>query len=102
MQLHLVRSGTALAGGTLAGVTLTPGAVLHVRTQAVGTSPTTLRARAWLDGTTEPAAWQYTATDSTAALQAPGGVRLMTYLSGATTTGAVTARWDDLLATTVP
>ncbi len=102
VQLHLVRSGTALAGGTLAGVILTPGAVLHLRTQAVGTSPTTLRARAWLDGTTEPAGWQYTATDSTAALQAAGGVRLMTYLSGATTTGAVTARWDDLLATTTP
>ncbi|GIG19442.1 hypothetical protein Cch01nite_01660 [Cellulomonas chitinilytica] len=102
VQLHLVRSGTALAGGTLPGVTLTPGAVLHVRTQAVGTGPTTLRARAWLDGTSEPAAWQYTATDSTAALQAAGGVRVTTYLSGATTTGAVTVRWDDLTASSVP
>jgi len=102
VQLHLVRGGTALAGGTLAGLTLTPGAVLHVRTQAVGTSPTTLRARAWLDGTAEPSTWQYTASDATAALQAAGSVRLMTYLSGATTTGAVTVRWDDLAATTVP
>ncbi|MGY4643376.1 PKD domain-containing protein [Cellulomonas sp. URHB0016] len=102
VQLHLVRGGTALAGGTLSGLVLTPGAVLHVRTQAVGTAPTTLRARAWLDGTAEPAAWQYTATDATAALQAAGSVRLMTYLSGATTTGPVTARWDDLVASTVP
>ena len=41
-----------------------------------GASPTTIRIRAWVDGTTEPTTWTYTGTDSVAALQAPGGVGL--------------------------
>lgn len=101
VQLAPERSGTVLGGGTLPGVTLAGGTRLHVRVLVDGTSPTTIRTKAWLDGTTEPATWQYTATDSTAALQAPGGIRLSTYLSGTATGGALTASWDDLSAVPV-
>ena len=47
---------------------------LLLRLQVTGTSPTTVRAKVWLAGTAEPAAWLLTSTDSTAGLQAPGGV----------------------------
>ncbi|AEE45199.1 PKD domain-containing protein [Cellulomonas fimi] len=99
VQLHTERTGTVLTGGTLPGVVLTPGARLRVRVQVQGTAPTTVRARAWLEGSPEPSTWQYAATDGTAALQAAGSVRLMSYLSSSATTGPVTVRWDDVLVT---
>lgn len=46
------------------------------RAQAVGTSPTTLRARFWLDGDAEPGTWAFDTTDATAALQEAGLVGL--------------------------
>ena len=97
VQLHIERNGTLLTGNTIPGLTLAAGQKLRIRLQVDGTSPTTVRAKVWKDGTTEPAGWQYTATDSTAALQAAGGVRLQTYVSSAATGGVMTARWDDLV-----
>ena len=101
VQLHTERSGTVLTGNTLPGLTLAAGDRLRVRVQVEGTSPTTVRARAWKVGSTEPTTWQYTATDSTAGLQTGGGVRLTTYASSTVTGGAIVARYDDLLATGV-
>ncbi|WP_374311562.1 metallophosphoesterase, partial [Microbacterium sp.] len=97
--LHAMRDGTALAGGTVAGSTLTPGAKLRIRIQVEGTSPTTIRARAWLDGAAEPTSWTATATDSTAALQQPGGLRFTSYLSSSATNGPVIVSVDDLSVT---
>jgi PKD repeat protein len=99
VELHLTRSGTALAGGALPGVTLAAGQQLTVRVQATGTSPTTLRARAWRTGTAEPSAWAVTSTDATAGLQSAGSVAVSTYLSSSTTNGPVTTSWDDLTVT---
>jgi hypothetical protein len=53
----------------------TAGATLQIRVQAVGTSPTTVRAKAWKTTQTEPTTWQLTTTDSSAELQAAGGRR---------------------------
>ena len=98
VEVHVTRSGTVLAGGRLSGVTLSPGVPWRVRVQVTGTSPTTVRARAWPVGTTQPATWQATATDATAALQVSGSVGLTTYLSSSATSGPVTVRYDDLSA----
>lgn len=77
---------TTLVGETpLAGVTFTPGLQLKVRFQVIGTSPTTLRLKVWPAGSAEPATWQRTGTDSSAALQAPGSVGLTGYVSGSAT-----------------
>ena len=95
VQLHTERTGTVLAGGTLPDLTLTAGQQLRVRVQVQGTSPTVVRVKAWAAGSSEPAAWQYTTTDSTVGLQSAGAVRLQTYLSSSATALAV-ARWDDL------
>ncbi|MEA2622847.1 MAG: hypothetical protein QOH61_1757 [Chloroflexota bacterium] len=66
-------------------LTYVPGTDIMVRARITGTSPTTLTARAWSGTGTEPATWQYTTTDSTAVLQAPGGVGLRGYISSSAT-----------------
>ncbi|PZG30308.1 hypothetical protein C1I98_31295 [Spongiactinospora gelatinilytica] len=81
---------------TIPGISYTPGSLLHLRLQVVGTFPTTLRAKAWPDGTPEPAAWQQTVTDSTPALQGAGRAGLLAYLSGTATNAPVTVNLDDL------
>jgi hypothetical protein len=75
---------------------------VRVRVQVQGTNPSVLRVRAWLVGSAEPAGWQATANDSTAALQAAGSLRLSTYLSSSATNGPVAVAYDDLIATTIP
>ncbi len=70
-----------------------------MRVQVEGTAPTTLRARAWKVGSAEPTTWRSRRTDTTADLQAAGGIGLSSYLSSSTTTGPVAVRWDDLRTT---
>ncbi|MEO8246438.1 MAG: PKD domain-containing protein [Chloroflexota bacterium] len=86
------------AESLVAGLTYTPGAPLWVRAQFTGTSPTTIRVKAWT-GATEPTGWNYTGTDSTAALQVAGQVGLRTYLSSNVTSVPVNVTWDELTVT---
>ena len=80
------------------GLTYAPGTQLRVRTQMTGTSPTVLRAKVWKAGTTEPAAWQVSATDTAAGYQAAGQLGLVTYLSSGATNAPVTLVVDDVVA----
>ncbi|HET9657908.1 MAG TPA: LamG-like jellyroll fold domain-containing protein [Kineosporiaceae bacterium] len=86
---------------TVPGVTVGTGTKLDLRVQATGSSPTTVRARVWPHGTTEPSAWQQSVTDSTAGLQESGSVGVYGYLSGTASVTPVVVRFDDLRATTV-
>jgi hypothetical protein len=103
LNTQRVLSGTAttLSGGTLAGVTATPGAGLHLRLRVTGTGTATIAAKAWPVGTPEPAAWTTTAADSTAALQGPGALLLEAYLSTSATNAPVAVRFDDVRAVPV-
>lgn len=76
----------------LSGFTVT--SRLHIRAEAVGTSPTTIRTKIWMDGEEEPAGWAIQATDSTAALQAPGATGVLMYLSSSAT-AEIDARVDE-------
>lgn len=89
---------TALASAPVAGLSYAAGAQLKTRLQVSGTSPTTIRGKVWLSTQTEPAAWQVTATDSTAGLQTAGSVGVFTYISGSATNGPWVFRFDDLVA----
>ncbi|GAA2158117.1 PKD domain-containing protein [Pedococcus bigeumensis] len=94
---------TALvAESQVSGITMAAGQQLLARVQVTGTSPTTIRARVWKAGTTEPTTWQKTVTDSTAGFQATGGVGLFLYLSGSATNAPVTVSVDDLRAVPAP
>jgi hypothetical protein len=93
---------TAIGSEVLvAGLNHTPGGFIRVRAQISGSSPTTIRIRAWADGTTEPSTWQYSATNSAAGLQVAGAVGLRAYLASATTNGPVLFSFDDLRATSL-
>jgi hypothetical protein len=87
---------TLIASRTIAGVDLRPDDRLNLRVQALGRSPTMLRARVWKVGHSEPIAWQVSATDPTAGLQAAGSVGLAGLLSGVATTTPVTLTYDAL------
>lgn len=77
----------------------TAGQSVRVRFSAIGSAPTTLRARAWLDGTAEPSGWQATASDAAAELQSAGAVGLRFYLASGSTAAPATLRWDDFVVT---
>lgn len=74
----------------------TTGEQLQIRLRVTGTSPTTLQAKIWPTGTTEPSAWNLTSTDSTAGLQAAGGVGLGLYIGGGVTALPFTVSFDNL------
>ena len=99
-----VAAGTQAAIGSevvVPGLTYTPGTPIWVRAQFTGTSPTTIRVRAW-SGATEPTGWTYTGTDSTAALQAAGAVGVRGFLAANANPAPVTLSWDELTVKQLP
>jgi hypothetical protein len=76
-------------------LTYNAGDTLRLRLQVSGTGTTTVKGKVWKVGSAEPSTW-LTGTDSTAALQVPGGVALLPYLSGAATNATVTVSVDNL------
>ena len=101
-SLDLVRtiSGaeTVLASQVVPGFVMTPAATINLRFQTVGSGPTTVRAKIWVDDATEPAAWSLTATDTTAALQGPGAVGFYSYLPGSATNAPITLQVQNFAA----
>ena len=89
--LQRVVSGatTALTSKTVAGLACAAASPLRIRLQVTGTNPTALNAKVWAANATEPSAWQVTASDSTAVLQAPGTVGAIAYLSSAASNAPV-------------
>jgi len=95
-----VGAETAIGSSAMLSGGVTVGEQLRVRMQVTGTSPTTLRAKVWRLGQSEPAGWSVSATDGTAALQAAGQVGVTTYLSGSATNAPVVVSVDDWRAET--
>jgi hypothetical protein len=83
------------------GLNLAANSYIRVRVQVQGTSPTTIRMRAWADGSAEPNTWQYTGTNSLALLQGPGSVGLRAYTGSALTNGPIVVSFDDLDASSI-
>lgn len=98
--LVLLRDSTTLTLVRAPGLSYSANMVLNVRLQVTGTSPTTVQAKIWQSGQSEPTAWLSSVTDNTAALQTAGSVGLGSYLSGSATS-AVTTSFDDYSVTTV-
>ena len=70
---------------------------LRIRVQTFGSNNTTIRAKLWIDGQTEPTNWQLSGSDATAALQQPGRPGLSVYLSGSATNAPVVGSFDDFM-----
>ena len=98
LTLAKVVNGTLTTFGeqNISGLTYTAGDVLRIRfTALTAGASTALSGTIWKSSGPEPAAPQVTATDSTAGLQAPGAVGLITH-SGPTGTAPITATYDNL------
>jgi len=102
LQITRGSSSTLLANVTVPGLTYSPGDQLKLRFQVTGTGTTTLQAKLWSAAGTEPAAWQLTTTDTTAALQAAGAVGIESYISASATNAPVTTSFDDLSVVRLP
>jgi parallel beta-helix repeat protein len=80
------------------GLTVAPGERVEVRLQVAGTAPTTLRAKVWAAGQSEPSTWTLTQSDSTTVLQKPGSVGVTAYLSRSATNAPVEVSIAGLVA----
>ncbi|MDF2560201.1 MAG: hypothetical protein K0R99_1647 [Microbacterium sp.] len=92
--LVIQRNGTAIASTAVAGLTWTAGSTFNLAMDTTGSTTTTIRAKLWAGGGTEPAGWQLSTTDATAALQVAGAPTVYSYRSG-TGTGSNLASFDD-------
>ena len=104
VQISKVVGGveTSLRNQTVTGLTYAVGDTVRVSFAVTGTNPTTLSAKAWKVGTSEPAAFQTTVNDAEASLQGPGAIGLQAYLSSNATNAPVVGRFDNLTVTTRP
>jgi PKD repeat protein len=101
LQLNRTMNGTVttLAAQNLTGVSYTARSVIHLRIQALGSGTATIAGKVWFDATPQPAGWMLQTTDSTAGLQAAGGVGVEAYMSANYTPTPVTVFVDNLVAT---
>jgi hypothetical protein len=99
LTLNRVSGGvtTALKGTTVAGLTYVAGAKVNLLLDVAGSGTTTLQAAAWPAGQPRPA-FQLSATDTTASLQAAGSLSVAGYVSGSSTALPVTVQLDDVSA----
>ncbi|GAA5227773.1 PKD domain-containing protein [Paeniglutamicibacter antarcticus] len=70
---------------------------LQLKVSASGAGFTSLGAKVWKTGTSEPETWAVTASDSAAGLQEAAGIGVRMYLSGSSTNTPSTSSFDDLL-----
>jgi PKD repeat protein len=85
----------------VAGVVPAVGQTVSVRFQAfrIDETSTQLALKVWLAGQQEPSSATLQATDTTSALQAPGSVGVVGYLSGSASNAPVTVSIDNLSST---
>lgn len=83
--LIIHRNGTAIASTAVPGLTWAAGSSFNLVMETSGSSTTTIRAKVWAAGGTEPATWQLSTTDSTPALQVAGASTVFSYRAGSAT-----------------
>jgi CSLREA domain-containing protein len=86
----------------VAGLAILGGAPIHVRAKVAGGGSTTISAKAWSGGGSEPSQWQMTASDGSSRLTQPGAIGVRAFVSSASTAGTVRFGFDDLKAVVAP
>lgn len=104
IELSLIRTSatgtetTIRAAALVPSLTYAPGSSFRVRMEVTGTSPTTVRARAWDAAAAEPTDWLVSTTDSTAGMQVAGAIGINSYYSSTATNAPLVLSVDDLVA----
>ncbi len=83
------------------GLQFQPNTEYRFKVQTAGANPTTLSLKVWPANGTEPTGWQHVVTDSTAGLQAAGGVGIRINLSGGVSNGPIRYSIDDFSVTSL-
>jgi PKD repeat protein len=100
VRLNMTRrvngTSTSLGDVKIPSLTYAAGDTLRVRFVVTGQGTTTLQAKVWKQGTTEPTTAQMSRTDSTASLQVAGSFGTIAYLSGTASNVPVVLRLDNL------
>ena len=100
LRLYALRDETALANSyVLPNVTYQTGDVVHVKVEVSGTSPTTVKVKAWLNSDPEPTTWQITSTDSASAMQVAGSVGFKASVSASSTNPTTRFIFDNYTVT---
>lgn len=89
---------TTLATQQINDLRLAANERLAMRLVVDGTSPTTLKAKVWKYGQSEPTDWMLNAEDTHDALQTAGSVGYMVYMSGSVTSLPLTFLMDSFVA----
>ncbi|MGH2755206.1 MAG: hypothetical protein ACRDLB_12360, partial [Actinomycetota bacterium] len=87
-------SGASLFADVSTGLNLSTGDVLALRVKIEGASPTTIQAKVWKVGTSEPDSWLITESDNAAGLQTAGAVGLRTVNQS---NASATIKFDDFI-----
>ena len=85
----------------LPGVIYQAGDVVHVKVEVSGTSPTTVKVKAWLNSNPEPTTWQISSTDSTSAMQVAGPVGFKASVSASSTNPTTRFIFDNYEVTAI-
>jgi hypothetical protein len=92
-----------VAAATVTGITATAGTFYWMRSQVIGTNPTTVAGKLWADGSPEPTSWLVSTTDSDAVLQSAAGVALYVRIGGSPTTPtSATFTFTNYIVSTTP
>ncbi|HEY5005569.1 MAG TPA: hypothetical protein VII61_20575 [Ktedonobacteraceae bacterium] len=94
--------GTSLGSDLDTGLPAANGAVVWLHAQFQGVNPTAVRARAWLDGTTEPSTWLLNTTDSNSAEQVAGAVGVQFHNEDTSTSAAFQLESYQATGTAIP
>lgn len=100
IRLYIMRDETLLGGAIYtAPDAYVAGSPLKLRLSVTGTNPTTIAAKLWPAASAEPATWQLSATDTTAAMQAAGAVGVKVAVSSASTVPSTAISIDEYRVT---
>lgn len=93
VKIRVDRNGSGISGPTSSGLTHAANQWYRARIQTMNT---TIRAKIWLDGSSEPGSWTIDITDAVAV--SPGHVALAVWLGPSTGNAPVTASFDELVS----
>ncbi len=90
---------TILTGTRVADLMPAAGASVRMRLVVEGSGPTTIKAKAWQVGASEPSDWLLTAEDSSTAVPSSPGAGVISYLSSSSQDDPVRFRYDNFRVT---
>jgi hypothetical protein len=89
-------NGISRIGSEISLGKISPNTNYQLRAKVSGQNPTSLQAKVWTDGTTEPAIWALSTTDTQAELQSKGKVGFRSYLGGSCSSATTVLALDNL------